>query len=51
MFALLAIGTVLLTVGLATASWIAWLGGVGAFAGAFAVNAVHDRTIDRLGLG
>jgi hypothetical protein len=49
-FALLAIGAVLLTVGIATASWGGWFGGLGAFAGAFAVNAVRDRMARRLGV-
>jgi uncharacterized membrane protein YesL len=46
-FLLLAAGAVLLTIGLATVSWPAWIAGILAFLGSFAVNALHDRSVQR----
>jgi hypothetical protein len=46
-FLLLATGAVMLTVGLATPSWPIWMGGIMAFLGSFAVNALHERTLQR----
>jgi hypothetical protein len=46
-FLLLATGTVLLTVGLATVSWPTWVAGVGAFLASFGVNHRHDRLLER----
>ena len=43
-FLCLASGTVLLTLGLATTSWPAWIGGLVAFAAAFAVDEHHKHT-------
>lgn len=44
-FLMLAIGAILLTVGLATLAWPAWVGGAAAFLGSFAVNALHERMV------
>jgi hypothetical protein len=46
-FTLLATGTVLLTVGFATASWAAWTAGVLAFLASFAVDEHHKHTVRR----
>lgn len=46
-FVLLACGTVLLTVGLATVSWPAWIAGLAAFAAAFAIDEHHKRALSR----
>lgn len=46
-FLLLASGTVLLTVGFATFSWPAWIAGVVAFLGAFAVDEHHKHALRR----
>lgn len=44
---LLASGTVLLTIGLATISWPAWIAGVAAFAASFAIDEHHKRALRR----
>lgn len=44
-FVLLATGGILLTVGLATLAWPAWVAGGLAFLGSFGVNALHERTL------
>ncbi|HEY3142106.1 MAG TPA: DUF3040 domain-containing protein [Acidimicrobiales bacterium] len=46
-FALIAAGTVLLTVGLATRSWPLWTVGVAAFLTSFVVDEHHKRTLRR----
>lgn len=44
---LLAASAVLLTVGLATSSWVAWYSGAIAFLAAFAVDHGHQRLVRR----
>lgn len=46
-FVLLALGTMLLAVGLATFSWPTWIAGVLSFVASFAVDEHHKRTLRR----
>ena len=46
-FLLLASGTVLLTVGLATISWPTWIAAIVAFAASFIIDEHHKRTLRR----
>lgn len=46
-FLLLAVGAVLLVVGLATQTWATWLAGGSAFLCSFAVDACYQRSIGR----
>jgi hypothetical protein len=46
-FILLASGAVLLTVGVATASWAIWVAGVVAFLASFAVDEHHKHAVRR----
>lgn len=46
-FALLAVGAVLLTVGLATLSWVVWCGGLVSLAAAAAVDQHHQAQLRR----
>jgi hypothetical protein len=44
-FALLAAGTVLLILALATLAWPMWVAASGAFAGSVSVNVIHKRSL------
>jgi small-conductance mechanosensitive channel len=46
-FVLLATGAVLLTVGVATTSWVVWVAGVVAFLASFAVDEHHKHSVRR----
>lgn len=48
---LMCTGTVLLTVGLATVSWPAWITGVAAFVASFIVDEHHKHTLRRMDSG